>query len=173
MAVGSKLQLEPGSWAEFAYDVTIGFAVGAAHSLYLVGRWVYLHILRVLQLFGIDSNNSQVNEGRDGEKALKVVAVGYGRTGTVRSTSNPPWRSIVFLSLASVNARRWTLFRPLSLCSRIQDFIILSLTLYVHFYIILSFSAMDNNPVFAYARFGRARLSDASYTAFVRASRDN
>jgi hypothetical protein len=85
MAVGSKLQLEPGSWAEFVYDVTIGFSVGAAHSLYFVARWFYLHILRVLRFFGIDSiNNGRINEEK-GEKALKVVAVGYGRTGTVRS----------------------------------------------------------------------------------------
>lgn len=97
MAVGSKLQLEPGSWAEFAYDVTIGFAVGAAHSLYLIARWVCLHILRVLRIFGIDGiRDSEINERGEGDKALKVVAVGYGRTGTVRSPPHAPWRSIEF-----------------------------------------------------------------------------
>jgi len=79
MSVGSKLQLEPGSWAEFAYDVLIGISVGSTHSLKLIMRWLYNRlILPVLQAFGF--KEEQENEL---EKTLKVVAVGYGRTGTV------------------------------------------------------------------------------------------
>lgn len=79
MSLGSKLQLEPGSWAEMFYDVIIGIAVGASHSTKLVLRTIYEGlILPVIQAFGLkEEEESKL------EKTLKVVAVGYGRTGTV------------------------------------------------------------------------------------------
>ena len=81
LSVGSKLQLEPGSWAELAYDVLIGTFVGATHSMKIVVRLFYERmILPVLQAFGF-----QEEKESDLEKTLKVVAVGYGRTGTVSS----------------------------------------------------------------------------------------
>jgi len=84
MSVGSKLQLEPGSWGELVYDVSIGFVVGAAHSLYLMARGFYLNAIRpVLESVGLLDMMSARNKGGTTEKELKVVVVGYGRTGTV------------------------------------------------------------------------------------------
>ena len=83
MAVGSKLQLEPGSWAEAGYEIIIGAAVGAWHSIYLISRWWYLQLFRpLLRAFGFQLAETEVQTNK--EKTLKVVSVGYGRTGTVR-----------------------------------------------------------------------------------------
>lgn len=85
MSVGAKLQLEPGSWAELVYDVCIGIAVGAAHSFYIVTRWWNIHMIHpILQAFGLKLDQEETNNGK--EKTLKVVAVGYGRTGTYSLT---------------------------------------------------------------------------------------
>jgi hypothetical protein len=40
MTLGSKLQLEPGRVIEACYDVAVGFAVGASHSLRLTAKEV-------------------------------------------------------------------------------------------------------------------------------------
>jgi hypothetical protein len=96
MASFAKNDLTPGSWQEIAYDFYIGFVVGAAHSLKLVGRWWYVHlIVPVARLFGrtletenyrrgpASSDDARKSDVHDEEGKLKVVAVGYGRTGTV------------------------------------------------------------------------------------------
>ena len=85
MSLGSKLQLEPGSWMEAVYDVYIGVVVGARHSAFLVSRGTYKLIVHpVLSLLGIP-NTFDHSEAATNTEGLKVVAVGYGRTGTVRS----------------------------------------------------------------------------------------
>jgi hypothetical protein len=84
MSFGSKLQLEPGSWMEAAYDVYIGVVVGGRHSAFLVSRGAYSFFIHpILSLLGIQHINSQ-GEAATNTEGLKVVAVGYGRTGTVR-----------------------------------------------------------------------------------------
>lgn len=89
MAMGAKLQLEPGSFMETLYDIYIGIVVGANHSFYIVSRWWYQNLLRpILLAFGIQfdlfETKAQQQAKQDGKKeTLKVVAVGYGRTGTV------------------------------------------------------------------------------------------
>ena len=84
MAVGAKLHFQPGSWLETGYEIFIGTVVGATHSIYLVSKWWYVHILRpLLHVCGVRLQKDKVVKSRDGEKALKVVAVGFGRTGTV------------------------------------------------------------------------------------------
>jgi hypothetical protein len=84
MAVGSKLQLEPGSWLEALFDVYIGIVVGTSHSVKIISRWWYLKtLLPILRAFGITIDVDGTAKSKDGEKTLKVVAVGYGRTGTV------------------------------------------------------------------------------------------
>ena len=119
MSVGSKLQLEPGSWGELVYDVSIGFIVGAAHSLYLMARGFYLNAIRpVLESVGLLDVMSARSDANRGEKELKVVVVGYGRTGTV---STALARSIMVTRYRQqpVPGRRhlllarsvWTLFR--------------------------------------------------------------
>jgi hypothetical protein len=91
MAIGAKLQLEPGSWAELIYDVSIGAAVGAYHSFYIVTKWWYDHLIRpILRTYGFAKRSS--NQYEEEKSSLKVVAVGYGRTGTVsgiRSVAGP------------------------------------------------------------------------------------
>lgn len=81
MALGSKLQLEPGSWAELIYDVSIGAAVGAHHAFYIITKWWYEHLIHpTLRILGLAENSLNKHEEKN---TLKVVAVGYGRTGTV------------------------------------------------------------------------------------------
>ena len=85
MAVGSKLQLEPGSWLEALYDVYIGTIVGANHFIYICTKWWYVHlILPILNLLGLHLEEEKQVKSKDGKKTFKVVGVGYGRTGTVR-----------------------------------------------------------------------------------------
>lgn len=76
MAVGSKLQLEPGSWEEVLYEVYIGVVVGVGHNV----NMLYVNFVRpYLRMLGM-ATEEVVGSG---EKTLKVVGVGYGRTGTV------------------------------------------------------------------------------------------
>lgn len=83
MAFGSKLQFESGSWMEAVYDTYIGIVVGASHFLYLSSRFVWANLLApILSLFGFEVANSTDDREKNTE-GLKVVAVGYGRTGTV------------------------------------------------------------------------------------------
>jgi len=85
MATGSKLQFEPGSWLEALYDVYTGIVVGAAHPAYLLKRWGYVHLtLPLLNAFGTGLQSDKPVISKDRERTLKVIAVGYGRTGTVR-----------------------------------------------------------------------------------------
>lgn len=83
-ALGSKLHFEPGSLLEAGFELCIGALVGAAHSVNIVANWWYTNLLvPSLALFGINLKTEKHVQSRDGEKTLKVVAVGYGRTGTV------------------------------------------------------------------------------------------
>ena len=84
MAIGSKLHFEPGSWLEAMYDVYIGCAVGVGHFISIVGKWWYTAVvIPVLNLVGFKLSGDKQVESKDGKKTLKVVGVGYGRTGTV------------------------------------------------------------------------------------------
>jgi hypothetical protein len=91
LSLGSKWQFQPGSWAELLYELAIGMAVGCAHSSYLVARFLYRMISYVpLMLLRFRENTSRTDPPTittESEKRLKVVAVGYGRTGTVRAPS--------------------------------------------------------------------------------------
>ena len=90
-ASSAKIHYEPGSWQEMLNDIYTGTVVGAAHSIYLVAKWWYVNLIRpILNVFGLYLPEDKVVESEDGEKTLKVVAVGYGRTGTV----SPPWWSL-------------------------------------------------------------------------------
>jgi len=83
MSYGSKLRFEQGSWLEVLYDVYIGVVVGARHSLFLGSRVVYTTAFRpILRSFGYDLPE----EVKHNDEGLKVVAVGYGRTGTYSLT---------------------------------------------------------------------------------------
>lgn len=87
MAVGSKMHFQPGSWLEAGYEIFIGSVVGAAHSIYIVSKWWYLNVIRpIFSFLGIKMDVDKTVKSRDGEKTLKVVAVGFGRTGTYSLT---------------------------------------------------------------------------------------
>lgn len=83
MAFGSKLQLESGpSVLEALYDVYIGvLVVGASHSFWLVVHVTYSSLykplLRAFRRLPYKDKKERNDEG------LKLVAVGFGRTGTV------------------------------------------------------------------------------------------
>jgi hypothetical protein len=84
-ASSAKVHYAPGSWQEAANDIYTGSVVGGAHSIYLVAKWWHVNCIGpILNLFGLQLNEDKIVESKDGEKTLKVVAVGYGRTGTVR-----------------------------------------------------------------------------------------
>ena len=82
MSFGSKLQLEQGSWAEALYDFYIGIVVGTRHSVYLSSRVMVEFVIQpLLYIFGVTLKNKE-DDSSDSD-GLKVIAVGYGRTGTV------------------------------------------------------------------------------------------
>mmetsp|Transcript_7564 Transcript_7564/g.22194 ORF Transcript_7564/g.22194 Transcript_7564/m.22194 type:complete len:178 (+) Transcript_7564:96-629(+) len=75
-----------GSWTEVVGDVYNGVTVGASHSLWFVTNWVKTEAIRpAMGLVGLGGQDDS-NEASDEEEnpGLKVIGVGYGRTGTVR-----------------------------------------------------------------------------------------
>ena len=86
MKAGSKLHFEPGSWLESLHDVYIGTLVGASHSGHVVTKWFDDNLVSpLLRAFSLKQDEEVIS--KDGKKTLKVIVVGYGRTGTV---SRPP-----------------------------------------------------------------------------------
>jgi hypothetical protein len=92
MVYGSKLDLEPGSWMEAAFDVYIGVVVGARHFVFLFSKTLYALLVAPLLKFlpvrkpqSVDLNTNI--ENNNSTQGLKVVAVGYGRTGTVSTSA--------------------------------------------------------------------------------------
>ena len=83
MAFGSKLGLEPGGWAEMIYNVCIGVVVGSNHSISIITNWWYINVIQPILFYLRIIDDTKTME-HDADKKLKVVAVGYGRTGTVR-----------------------------------------------------------------------------------------
>jgi len=83
MSLGTKLNLEPGSWLDVAREIVEGTASGFVRAFYVMTTWAYVNIIIPLaRVIGV-----QLPEGKrekiPGAK-LKVAAVGYSRTGTVR-----------------------------------------------------------------------------------------
>jgi hypothetical protein len=82
----AKMQFEPGSWQEALYDVYVGMKVGGAHSLYFVKKNSLAILDPVLSAFGVDTGHKKHTLLSPEEAGpLKVIGVGYGRTGTVSS----------------------------------------------------------------------------------------
>ena len=86
MSTASRVQHEPGSWAETLHEIQVGFIVGAMHNWYFIDKFIKEQIAAPVQsILGLDSSSPSNTLGQEGkEKTLKVVGVGYGRTGTVR-----------------------------------------------------------------------------------------
>jgi hypothetical protein len=94
-SVGSKMQwFEPESWWQTGQDVVIGSVVGGYRAAYVVYVWFYVNTVRPLaHLVGVqlpDGKRPKVPHG-----TLKVAAVGFGRTGTV-STTSKPYRKVIY-----------------------------------------------------------------------------
>jgi len=79
-----------GSWSEFFGDIYSGIAVGIGHPKWFVEKTIDQGVKAITSLTGMassstsadsSSNNSSIDNGKlDG--GLKVIGVGYGRTGT-------------------------------------------------------------------------------------------
>eukprot|EP00980_Cylindrotheca_fusiformis_P004263 scaffold918_cov126-Cylindrotheca_fusiformis.AAC.42 len=80
MELGSTLHLEPGSWQEAIFDICIGVVTGAGHFLYYLQHWFVAK--PVYALTGIRLFDDKPQLLKEGEGELKVVGVGFGRTGT-------------------------------------------------------------------------------------------
>jgi hypothetical protein len=81
MELGSTLHFEPGSWQETIFDICIGVLTGAGHFLYFLQNWFLER--PVYALTGIRLFNDKPKLLKKGEGELKVVGIGFGRTGTV------------------------------------------------------------------------------------------
>lgn len=83
ISMGSKNQFEPGSWLEAIQEVVVGTLTGGIRAIYVVSSWIYVNILRPLaKAVGIHLPEGKREKTPGGK--LKVAAVGFGRTGTVR-----------------------------------------------------------------------------------------
>jgi len=78
----SKMNFEPGSWQEAIYDVYVGACVGANHSVYHAKKYFWQYFLRPLMKgLGMRIREPSRQELKESGE-LKVIGVGYGRTGT-------------------------------------------------------------------------------------------
>jgi uncharacterized membrane protein len=78
----SRYQLDPGSWQETIHDVWIGILVGGAHNVYAVKKVCWDFVFKPLAMaMGM---RIQEQQRHTGNSELKVIGVGFGRTGTVR-----------------------------------------------------------------------------------------
>jgi hypothetical protein len=78
----AKMNFDNGSWQEALYEVYVGITVGSSHGWYFLKKNAMGFAAPVLGAFGVEiggKTNASIHEGKE----LKVVGVGYGRTGTV------------------------------------------------------------------------------------------
>lgn len=79
-----------GSWSEFFVDIFSGVAVGMGHSKWFAKRIVDPGLKTITSLTGMVSSsaasssgtNSSIDNAKLASSGLKVIGVGYGRTGT-------------------------------------------------------------------------------------------
>lgn len=79
----AKMNFEPGSWQEALYEIYVGTRVGSAHGWYFLKKNTMAFIDRVLCASGVISCNKAHAVSASEPQELKVIGVGYGRTGTV------------------------------------------------------------------------------------------
>ena len=85
LSFGSKLiyLFEPGSWSEALFDVVVGSLTGVIRAFHVFWRCVYVNVVRPIgNLVGFQMSEGKRPKVADGK--LKVAAVGFSRTGTVR-----------------------------------------------------------------------------------------
>jgi hypothetical protein len=80
VTISSTGNTKPGSWQEAAHDVAAGFRVGIGHAIHHGAEFIADTFIKpIAHPFGITFEGEKP-EPSDG---IKVVGVGYGRTGTV------------------------------------------------------------------------------------------
>jgi hypothetical protein len=99
-ALGAKLQLPEGSWIETTYQFAIGMVVGTCHVPKLIYSWLIRVVRPLLSSLGWKGWDGDATGDHLREKRLKVVAVGYGRTGTVSGKYERTPRLLVLLLLS-------------------------------------------------------------------------
>ena len=85
--MGSKIHLEPDSWLEALHEIMVGTFTGSTRAFYIMSTWIYVNIVRPLaKAVGINVSAGKKEKTPGGK--MKVAAVGFGRTGTVRQSLN-------------------------------------------------------------------------------------
>lgn len=80
---GSKIHYEPGSLLEALHDIQTGVVSGTVRTAAIFATWIYVNVVRpIATLLGVSLPEGKRDHVLDG--TLKVAAVGFGRTGTVR-----------------------------------------------------------------------------------------
>mmetsp|Transcript_32180 Transcript_32180/g.45755 ORF Transcript_32180/g.45755 Transcript_32180/m.45755 type:complete len:365 (-) Transcript_32180:142-1236(-) len=83
----SVMAFQPGSWEEAAYDVYVGLRVGVSHAMYFGKLAVLDSIVKpTMNYMGIKVEEPQKQKQQIDDGGLKVIGVGYGRTGTYSLT---------------------------------------------------------------------------------------
>ena len=80
----SRMNFEAGSWQEAAYEMYVGCHVGADHAVYFAKLFFQEYLNKpVSKALGMKVSEQRGSSVSNGQEGLKVVGVGYGRTGTV------------------------------------------------------------------------------------------
>jgi len=73
--------------ADIVKDIFSGIVVGSSHSRWFVKNWCVTNLFRpALRLAGLGGLDEALNAVQEEKPGLKVVGVGYGRTGTYSLT---------------------------------------------------------------------------------------
>lgn len=78
----AKMNFDQGSWQESLYEVYAGITVGSSHGWYFLKKNAMGLASPVLGAFGIQTGGKKKDSLNEASE-LKVIGVGYGRTGTV------------------------------------------------------------------------------------------
>ena len=84
MTFGSKAHFAEGSFMESVVDYAVGTYLGIARASEIISNFVYSNTIRPVanQVLGLNLSLGTRPKVENG--TIKVAAVGFGRTGTVR-----------------------------------------------------------------------------------------
>ena len=88
-------------------DIYVGMIVGASHYMFFLQQYVCYYIfdpLRRMATIDDDKTNTTIPQSKEAG-TLRVVGIGFGRTGTVRSRN----RKHIWTSLDRESARAFSL----------------------------------------------------------------
>jgi hypothetical protein len=82
----SRMNAEPNSWQEATYEMFAGFYVALSHVVYFGNLLLADYVKRpISKVLGLNVGKKSRLHAANGLQGLKVVGVGFGRTGTVSS----------------------------------------------------------------------------------------